>query len=152
MSSVFAAHLADQHARLGVFVDLLENERALLNQPPIDSSALAALIDRKRVVGEALERLEQMRCDILRDAGQSIDMAGSQALAERSDCVSLWAAFVARIETARRLNEANGVHIDARLAQTDRTLAYLSRAQASALYAADGQHAASAGQRISRGV
>lgn len=150
MNDDFQHNLQQHHDAVGVFIELLENEQAMLTGAAASVDPLARLTERKAEQARTLERLDQQRRALLIANGYGEGRDGGERAAEAVGCTPLWQALLARIEAARVQNRINGMAIGNRLDQTSRTLSFLQRATGQQLYGPNGRARSLAGKHSLR--
>ena len=134
MNDDFQHNLQQHHDAVGVFIELLEAEQAMLTDAPTSVDTLAGLTERKAEQAHALEALDGQRRALLAENGYSADRLGGDSAAQEHGCTALWQALIMRIDAARVQNQINGLAIGNRLDHTSRTLSFLQRATGQTLY------------------
>lgn len=132
-------HIESGIATLDRFIELLEQEQALLAQTPVPMEELNAAIEQKREVAADLEAFEATRRAINEASGYTADAAASIALAEQEDCADRWHVFLERTELAHSRNQTTGLAVQTRLDLTQDMIDFLHRNADETLYAANGR-------------
>ena len=139
----FAAALAAEHDALGALVSLLLEEQEILVQGDADRLALStpdktARINQLAVLGERRNRhlaSQDLACSA---EGMTTWLARNPDFA--ASVGRTWKELLARAESARQINQGNGLLIDARMQQNRLKLAVLQMASASdGVYRPDGR-------------
>lgn len=142
--------LKQQIQTLSSLLELLQQEQALLMQTQPDGEQLNRLAEQKRSPLQILETLEQSRLSRLDEAGQSRNVAGSEAAAGNEGCLPDWQQVRALADKATYLNQLNGSLIQQRMRHTQLVLDDLWRITGRPLYGADGQQRPSSNRLQSR--
>lgn len=142
-AAAFVAGLKDEQVALTAMTGLLQAEQGALVAG--DAERVAELAADKGAQIELLTRLGELRKRHL--AAQNLS-TGAEGVQDWLRCNpgfaapagKLWRELLAQAETARQINQSNGLLIDARLQQNRLKLAVLqSAAAADGVYRADGQ-------------
>jgi flagella synthesis protein FlgN len=142
-ASVFAAGLRAELETLGAFIVLLQAEQEALVRG--DAERLAALAPDKAARIDLLAHLGEQRKRHLEGQNLTDNADGMHAWLSRNHGLAAavretWRELLTHAETARQLNQSNGLMIDSRLQQNRLQLAVLQSAAASeGVYRADGQ-------------
>lgn len=142
-ATVFTSGLAAEQEALGTFIGILQAEQEVLVHG--DAERLAALAPDKATQIELLDRLGGQRKRHLAAQNLTDSEDGMLAWLSRNPGLAaavrkLWRELLVRAETARQINQTNGLLIDNRLQQTRGKLAVLQTTAASeGVYRQDGQ-------------
>jgi flagellar biosynthesis protein FlgN len=142
-AAVFVDGLRDEQIALAAFTGMLRSEQDALVQG--DADRLAQLATEKAGQIELLTHLGELRSRHLASQNLPGSAEGMLAWLSRNPGFAaavrkLWQGLLAQAETARQLNQVNGVLIENRLQQNRLRLAVLRTAAASdGVYRADGQ-------------
>jgi flagella synthesis protein FlgN len=142
-AAAFAAGLQAEHEALGAFISLLEAEQEILVQG--DAERLAALAPDKAAKIDLLAHLGEQRRRHLAAQNLNDSADGMLTWLGRNHGFAaavrkIWRELLARAESARQLNQSNGLLIDNRLQQNRLKLSVLQTAAAGeGVYRADGQ-------------
>ena len=135
-----SALLASEHDAIAAFTKLLQDEQQSLLHG--EAERLLDFADRKSVVLLKLKQLGSIRNQCLAGQGLPADRDGVRAwLARNADpsAEKSWDTLLRNADSARQLNETNGIIIRARLRHNQQALAALSGAVlATSLYGPDG--------------
>jgi flagellar biosynthesis/type III secretory pathway chaperone len=142
-AAVFAAGLQAERDALGAFISLLQAEQEVLIDG--DAERLAALtpdkaaqIDLFTLLGE--QRRRHLAAQNLTDSADGMVTWLSRNHGFAAAVRKIWQELLARAESARQLNQNNGLLIESRLQQNRLKLAVLQTAAAAdAVYRPDGQ-------------
>lgn len=140
----FVAGLVDERITLGSFSHLLQVEQDALVQGQADRVAELA-VDKATQI-EALTRLSDQRSRYLSSQGLSGNAEGIKIWLSRnpefaSAAKKAWSELMTVVETARQLNQDNGILIESKLQQNRQKLAVLqsSGASSDSVYHSDGR-------------
>ena len=139
----FAASLQAEQDALGAFISLLQAEQEVLVRG--DAERLAELAPGKAAHIDLLTRLGEQRKRHLSSQGLADSAKGMLAWMNRNlgfaaAVRTLWRELLARAETARQLNQSNGLLIENWVQQNRLKLAVLQTAAAAdGVYRPDGQ-------------
>lgn len=139
----FAASLQAEQDALGAFIGLLQAEQEVLVRG--DAERLAELAPGKAAQIDLLTRLGEQRkrhlaSQDLADSAKGMPAWMKRNLGFAAAVRTLWRELLARAETARQLNQSNGLLIENWLQQNRLKLAVLqSAAAADGVYRPDGQ-------------
>lgn len=142
-AAVFAAGLQSEQDALGAFINLLQAEQQVLVHGDAERLAQlapdkAAHIDRLTRLGE--QRKRHLSAQNLADSAQGMLAWMNRNLGFAAAVRTLWRELLARAESARQLNQSNGLLIENWLQQNRLKLAVLqSAAAADGVYRPDGQ-------------
>lgn len=141
-AAAFAAALQAERDALAAFVDLLRGEEQFLVRG--DAEGVAALASDKAARIEQLSLLGAQRNERLAMNSLAASADGMLTWLRRNPELTatvgeLWQDLLAQAETARQINQNNGLMIDSRLQQTRLKLAVLQSGAASeGVYRPDG--------------
>lgn len=142
-AAAFAAGLQAEQEALGAFIGLLQTEQDILVQG--DAERLAELVPAKTAQIDLLNHLGERRKREFAAQNLSDNAAGMLTWLSRNHGFAaavgkIWRELLARAETARQLNQSNGLLIDSRLEHNRLKLAVLhTAAAADGVYRPDGQ-------------
>jgi len=142
-AAVFVAGLQDEQVALVDFTGLLQAEQDALVQG--DADRLAELAADKAAKIELLTHLGELRSRHLAAQNLSASAEGMLSWLNRNPGFAaavrkIWRELLARAETARQINQSNGLLIESRLQQNRLKLAVLQTAAAAdGVYRSDGQ-------------
>ncbi len=142
-AAAFAAALQSEQEALGVFVNLLQTEQEILVNG--DAERLAALAPEKAAQIDLLTTLSEQRKRNFSAQNLTDSADGMLTWLCRNSGFSaavrkIWRELLARAETARQLNDTNGILIESRLQRNRLKLAVLQSAAGSdGVYRPDGQ-------------
>ncbi len=152
MSAPFLAHLQQEHAAVGEFMALLEQEAQAMTRG--EFAALPALAERKSQLASQIGTLSSQREKEQIAMGYPAGRAGAQAYVMRCGPAveRAWANLLAQAALAREQNLRNGVMIHTHLDFTRKSISFL-QAKGQLLYGADGSHHAgsASGNRLAIG-
>jgi flagellar biosynthesis protein FlgN len=142
-AAAFAAGLQDEQAALIAFTGLLQAEQDALVQG--DTDRLAQLAADKAAKIELLSHLGELRSRHLAAQNLSGNAEGMLSWLNRNPGFAtavgkIWRELLAQAETARQINQSNGLLIESRLQQNRLKLAVLQTAAGTdGVYRSDGQ-------------
>lgn len=142
-AAAFLAVLQTEREALDEFVGLLRAEQEALIRG--DADGLIALANEKTEKMDVLALMGKQRSRYLAAQDLASNAEGMEAWLERNPGVAarankIWREFVVQAETARELNQNNGLLIESRLQQNRLKLAVLQTSAASeGVYRSDGQ-------------
>ena len=142
-AAAFAVGLQAEHDALGAFVSLLQLEQEILIQG--DAERLASLAPDKAAKINLLAILGEQRNRHLASQSLSANTEGMRAWLKRNPGFAAgvsktWKELLARAETARQINQNNGILIESRMHQNRQKLAVLQLTTASdGVYRPDGR-------------
>jgi flagella synthesis protein FlgN len=142
-AAAFAAGLQAEREALGAFISLLQAEQEALVQG--DAERLATLASDKSIQIDLLSLLGKQRKHHLAAQNLTDSADGMLNWLNRNQGFAaavrkIWRELLARAESARQLNQCNGLLIESRLQQNRIRLAALQTVAASGgTYRADGQ-------------
>ncbi len=142
-AAVFAAGLQDEQTALADFTVLLKAEQDALVQG--DTERLAQLAADKAAKIELLSHLGELRSRHLAAQNLSGNAEGMLSWLHRNPGFAtavgkIWRELLAQAETARQINQSNGLLIESRLQQNRLKLAVLQTAAGTdGVYRSDGQ-------------
>ena len=142
-AAVFVAGLQDEQVALVDFTGLLQAEQDALVQG--DTDRLAQLAANKAAKIELLSHLGELRSRHLAAQNLSGNAEGMLSWLNRNPGFAtavgkIWRELLAQAETARQINQSNGLLIESRLQQNRLKLAVLQTAAATdGVYRSDGQ-------------
>lgn len=152
MSKLLFNYLTREHAAVGAFLDLLDQEAAAMSQGAF--AGLHALAERKSVLIEQVAVLDRQREKEQISMGYAADRSGADAaaLAGGDEVQAAWRDLRERATQARENNHRNGVMVHAHLDFTRESINFL-KASGQPLYGPDGTHhaAGSQGKRLATG-
>ncbi|HQS32638.1 MAG: flagellar biosynthesis protein [Polaromonas sp. 39-63-203] len=139
MSSLLLNHLTQEHAAVGAFLELLDQEAAAMSQG--NFAALPALAERKSHLIEQVALLDKQREIEQIGLGYAADRSGADAAAAAGGEVlqAAWRDLRERATQAREHNHRNGVMVHTHLDFTRQSINFL-KASGQPLYGPDGTH------------
>lgn len=146
------AALAEEHAAVRSFVDLLQQEQQLLTENSIDP--LVMLAEQKSTRAIQLNRIAETRHRLLLALIPELTAPAIQSWLKINcaEGLALWQAILVLSDQARELNRINGELIQMKFRHNQQLLTALSRAVNQAnLYGPDGQSNFSMGSGRSLG-
>jgi flagellar biosynthesis/type III secretory pathway chaperone len=136
-----AATLKSERAGMQALFEILTAERTLLESGQTDR--LVEIADRKRGLLLHVANLGDYRKRLLEHAGVRADRSGFHAPPQVSDTFrearAEWQALVDLTEKARRLNNENGIHIEAGMRSNQHALSVLMSAVPNSTYGPGGR-------------
>lgn len=144
MSSLLLNHLIREHAAIGEFLDLLDQEAAAMTQG--NFTHLAGLAERKSQLADQIAFFARQREIEQVSLGYAADRSGAEAAAAAGGetLQTAWQNLLECAAQAHERNYRNGVMIHTHLDFTRQTISFLqSRGQP--LYGPDGTHHKGAG-------
>jgi flagella synthesis protein FlgN len=140
-AGALAATIKSERAGMQSLFGILTEERALLESGETDR--LLQLAERKRGLLLHVANLGEHRKRLLEHAGVRADRAGLDATlnasADMGEARAEWQALLQLTEQARRLNQANGIHIEAGMRSNQQALSVLTAAVPEPTYGPGGR-------------
>jgi flagellar biosynthesis protein FlgN len=145
MSSLLLNHLTQEHAAVGAFLELLDQEAAAMSHG--DFAALPALAERKSQLIEQVAVLDRQREAEQISLGYTADRSGADAVAAAGGeaLQTAWRDLRERATQAREHNHRNGVMVHTHLDFTRQSINFL-KASGQPLYGPDGTHHSGGGR------
>jgi flagellar biosynthesis protein FlgN len=139
MSHLLLNHLTAEHAAVGAFLELLDQEAAAMSNG--DFSVLPALAERKSQVIAQVAVLDRQREVEQISLGYAADRSGADAVAAAGGeaLQAAWRDLRERATQARDHNHRNGVMVHTHLDFTRQSINFL-KAGGQPLYGPDGTH------------
>ncbi|MFZ2386596.1 MAG: flagellar protein FlgN [Polaromonas sp.] len=144
MTSLLLHHLTREHATVGDFLELLDQEADAMTQGRF--SGLPELAERKSQLADQIALLGRQRESEQVRLGYAADRSGADAVAAASGeaVQKAWGDLRERAAQAHERNHRNGVMIHTHLDFTRQAISVL-KASGKPLYGPDGTHNAGAG-------
>lgn len=139
MSSLLLHHVIREHAAIGVFLELLDQEAAAMTDG--DFAKLSGLAERKSQLADQIALMGRQREAEQLALGYTADRSGADAAAA-ADSEALrntWSGLLERAAQAHERNHRNGVMIHTHLDFTRQSISFL-QASGQPLYGPDGTH------------
>ena len=145
MITVLLDHLTQEHAAIGVFLELLDREAAAMSGG--DFAALPALVERKAQLVEQIAQLDRQREMAQVGLGYAANQSGADSVAAAGGeaLQGAWRDLREQAAQARACNHRNGVMIHTHLDFTRQSINFL-KASGQPLYGPDGTHHTGAGK------
>jgi flagella synthesis protein FlgN len=139
MSKALIDLLSREHAAIGVFLELLDQEARAMTDGAF--AELPRLAERKARMAEQIAHIGSRRDAQQQALGYGPGRRGADAAAAAGDAAlqATWRELLARAAQARDLNHHNGVMVHTHLDFTRQTLNFL-KAGGQPLYGPDGTH------------
>ncbi len=139
MSRLLLDHLTREHAAIGAFLELADQEAEAMSGG--DFETLSILVQRKSELADQIALLDRQREMEQLALGYGADRSGADAVAAAGGeaLQSAWNKLLARAAQAHERNHRNGVLIHTHLDFTRQSLSFL-QAGGQPLYGPDGSH------------
>lgn len=151
MSSLLLDHLTREHAAIGEFLEVLDQEAEAMNHG--DFANLSQLTDRKSQLADQIAFFGHQREMEQVTLGYAADRSGADAAADAGGeaLQNAWCELLERAARARDCNHRNGVMIHTHLDFTRKAISFL-QARGHPLYGPDGTHKTGTGSGNSRAL
>jgi len=151
MSSLLLDHLTREHAAIGGFLELLDQEAEAMTRG--DFSDLPELAERKSQLADQIALLGRQREMEQLALGYAAGRSGADAVAAAGGeaLQNAWRDLRERAAQARERNHRNGVMIHTHLDFTRQSISFL-QASGQTLYGPDGTHHTGIGQGNTLGL
>jgi flagella synthesis protein FlgN len=145
MTALLLDHLTQEHAAIGIFLDVLDQEASAMACG--DFAALPALVERKAGLVAQIAQLDRQREMVQVSLGYAADQNGAESAAAAGGQAlqTAWHDLREQASQARARNHRNGVMIHTHLDFTRQSINFL-KAGDQPLYGPDGAHYVGAGK------
>lgn len=139
MSSLLLNHLTQEHAAIGAFLELLDQEAEAMTHG--DFGNLSELAGRKSQLADQIAAFDRQREMEQLALGYAADRSGADAAAAAGGeaLQNAWCDLLERAAQAHECNHRNGVMIHTHLDFTRQSISFL-QASGQPLYGPDGTH------------
>ena len=138
MSSRLLDHLTQEHAAIGEFLELLDEEAQAMTDG--DFANMPGLAERKSQLADQIALLDRLREVEQLALGYAANRSGADAAAADNNTLqNAWSGLLKRATQAHARNHRNGVMIHTHLDFTRQAISFL-QASGQPLYGPDGTH------------